>query len=394
MADFIETYVEVTSKVPSPEIYRLWSAITAVSGVMERKAWSEGGAGPVFPNIFTILVGPPASGKDNAINPIRELWSKMQGLHLSPDNLNKATLVKALSESLRTVLNGADTPYIFSSMSVSAPEFGVFFPHYDLEFLSVINDIYLCRPFYQEERIGRGTIKIEKPHMVILSGTQPDYLNAFLPEVAWGMGFTSRLIMIYADSAPPTDFFTESAIDYTSSIEQLKKIFALKGRFMWSRAALEEVNAWNRAGGPPTPEHSRLLHYNGRRTLNVVKLSMISAVSRSQELYVTVDDFERARDWLLDAEAIMPDIFRAMGQKSDQQILADLHLHLYRLWSSVALDKRKPIKTKDIYDFLHTKVTSDKIAKLIDVAEKLGYIRKGQFPDEWVPRTLDHFRTM
>ena len=38
MPDFIETYVQETAKVPSPEIYRLWSAITCVSGVLERKA--------------------------------------------------------------------------------------------------------------------------------------------------------------------------------------------------------------------------------------------------------------------------------------------------------------------------------------------------------------------
>jgi hypothetical protein len=82
-----------------------------------------------------------------------------------------------------------------------------------------------------------------------------------------------------------------------------------------------------------------------------------------------------------------------MGQRSDQQILADLHLYLYRLWSSVALDKRKPLHTKDIYEFLHSRVTHDKISRLMDVAEKLGYIQKGKYPDEWVPRPLGNFGT-
>jgi hypothetical protein len=89
----------------------------------------------------------------------------------------------------------------------------------------------------------------------------------------------------------------------------------------------------------------------------------------------------------------MPDIFRAMGMKSDSQVIADLHYYLYRMWSSVAIHERKPIKDKDIYGFLHTRVPSEKIAKLIDVAEKTGYIKKGPYPGEWIPRPLGDFGT-
>lgn len=371
--------------MPSPEIYRLWSAITAISGVLERKVWTTGSAGPIYPNLFTVLVGPPASGKDNAIRPIRELWSKMQGLNLSPDNVTKAALIDALAKSIRTVMNGSGEPYIFSCMVAPVPEFGVFFTHHDLEFLSVLNHIYVSPPVYKEERRTSGIIEITKPHLVFLAGTQPDYLNTFLPDEAWGMGFTSRLIMVYADSAPPSDLFSFVATKSSDLVFKLRRIFELKGEFVWSKNAIDEINAWNRQGCPPAPTHSKLLHYNGRRALHAIKLSMISAVSRSDELHVTVEDFERAKDWLLDVEAVMPDIFRAMGQRSDQQVLADLHLYLYRMWSSVAVEKRKPLSTKDIYEFLHSRVPSEKIPRMLDVAEKLGYIVKGKYPDEWVP---------
>ena len=120
---------------------------------------------------------------------------------------------------------------------------------------------------------------------------------------------------------------------------------------------------------------------------------MISAASRSPELHVTVEDFERAKSWILEVEVLMPDIFRAMGQRSDSQVIADMHFALYRKWSSVALDKRKPLKDRDLYDFLHTRVPSGNIAKLIDVAEKTGYLRKGTYPDEWIPELLTHVGT-
>ena len=388
MPDWIDDYVRESEKVPSPESYRLWSAITAISGVLERKVWTMGSAGQIFPNLFTFLIGPPGSGKDNAIRPIRELWGKVQGLNISPDNVTKASLIDALAKSLRTVINGSSTAYSFSAMSVPCPELGVFFTHHDLEFLSVINHIYMSPPTYREERRTAGIIEINKPHLVILGGTQPDFLNSLLPEEAWGMGFTARVIMIYADGTLTSDLFAMLTQRASGLSQRLNDIFKYKGEFAWTQQAIDEINAWNNVGCPPTPTHSKLLHYNRRRALHTIKLAMISSAARGPELVVTVDDFERAKDWLITAEVRMPDIFRAMGQRSDTQILADLHFHLYRKWSSVVLSERKPIVTGDIYRFLESRVPSEKIRNLVDVAEKAGYLRRGPYPDEWIPNAI------
>ena len=392
--DWIDEYVRQTAAVPSPETYRLWSAITAISGVLERKVWTTGSAGPIYPGLFTLLVGPPGTGKDNAIRPIRELWSKVKGLNISPDNVTKASLIDSLSRAVRTVMNGSAFPYVFSAMSVPCPELGVFITHHDLEFLSVVNHIFTGLDIYSEERRSSGAIEITKPHLVILGGTQPDFLNSVLPEEAWGMGFTARLIMIYANSAATADLFSPYTIQSDTLSTELNKMFNLKGEFVWSKQAVDEINTWNQAGCPPTPTHSKLLHYNGRRALHAVKLSMISAIARSMELHVTVEDFERAKSWLIEAEVAMPDIFRAMGRRSDSQIIMDLHYHLYKMWSSVALDLRKPIPQEEIYKFLYSRVPSGDIPKIIDTAEKTGYIRKTQYPNEWIPNSFGSFGTI
>jgi hypothetical protein len=121
-----------------------------------------GSAGPICPNLFTLLVGPPASGKSNAIRPIRDLWSSIKQLNLSPDSLTRASLIDALSRAIRTVLTGGEAN-IFSSMAVSCPEFGVLLNNHDLEFLSVINYIWDNPDSYIEERRTLGKIEITKP---------------------------------------------------------------------------------------------------------------------------------------------------------------------------------------------------------------------------------------
>ena len=385
MSDWIDLYVHETREVPSPEIYRLWAATSAISGVLERKVYTTGAGGAIFPHVYTLLVGPPTSGKTLAIRPIRDLWARIKDLNIAPDNVTKASLVDNLARAQRTIMNGNGMPYIFSAMNVASSEFGVFFTHHDLEFLSNINNIFDSPPVYVEERRTSGRIEINKPHLVLLCGTQPDFLNTLLPEEAWGMGFTSRLIMVYSSAALVKDLFSTVTVNANALVKGLSSIAEYKGEMSWSKNAIDEINAWHRAGCPPVPSHSKLNHYCGRRSLHAIKLSMIASAARGGFPNVTVEDFERAKGWLLEAEITMPDIFRAMGQKSDAQIIVDLHYFMWSEYSKRAINDRKPIPQQKIYEFLHSRVTSERIAKLIEVAERTGYINKGVFPDEWIP---------
>jgi len=387
---WIEQFLQETEKIPTPEIFRKWAAITAISGALERKVWINAAGGPIYPNLFTLLVGPPASGKSNAIKPVSELWGKMKGLCKAPDNVTKASMIDALGRAMRTVIhNGGSSATTFCALNVIAPEFGVFFTHHDLEFLSVLNHIYDDPPSYKEERRTVDPVNILRPHMVILAGTQPDYLGTFLPDEAWGMGFASRLIMIYAGECPTGDFFAPYNNQTPELITDLHRIFELDGEFEWEEAARNEINSWRASGCPPRPTHGKLTHYVGRRAVHTAKLAMISCVSRGDEMVITMEDIDNAREWLIENEKNMPDIFKAMNMKSDGQIIKELHHYLYQMYATTSLDKRKPIHEKVIWRFLENKVPSPTIPKIIEGAEKGGYIQRAPYPDEWIPVAMD-----
>ena len=392
MADWINAFVTETKTLPSPEPFRLWSAITAVSGVLERKVWTAASAGPIYPGLYTILVGPPASGKTNSIKLIRELWIKIPDLHIAPDNVTKASLVDSLAKSTRAVVNGTSSALSFSALNVSCGEFGVFFPSYDQEFLSVLTSLYDPLPIYVEERRSHGHVEIIRPHIVILAGTQPDYLGSYMPEQAWGQGFASRLLFVYAQSAPVVDLFSPFTYNMSSLVPQFLQLFELKGQFIWTAAAQAATNAWHQAKGPPTPTHNRLQHYVGRRHVHLVKLAMISAASRSLELVVTAEDVERGIDWLLTAERFMPDIFLAMASKSDEQIILDGHMHFYQIWATRPINQRLPIQEKDLWEYFGRRTTSMNVRNVIDVAVKSGYFIPGKYPGEYLPRPLEEVK--
>lgn len=388
ISDWIDGFVKATNGVPSPEDFRLWTAISTISGALERKTWTEGSARPIYPNLYTLLVGPPGSGKTNAIWKGRELWRGLKGMKVAPDNVTKASLMDVFVKALKTDVNAAGTQMTaYSPLAVACSEFGVFFTSHDTEFLSAINEIYEGPPNYTEERRTSTDVTIVKPNLVLLAGTQPDFLGTFLPEEAWGMGFTSRLIMIFSGEAPKINILGPK-IDHDVShlLPALESIYNLRGEFLWTDEAMTAMNAWGVAGCPPHLEHNKLKHYNARRAVHSVKLSMVAAASRAGSLTVTLEDFERAQDWLLTAEKKMPDIFHSMAQKSDAQVLEDLHMHVYQIYSSVARENRKPIRDEVLHNFLSDRVPSWQVEKIIDLAAKMGLIKPGTMPDEWVPR--------
>ncbi len=381
MPDWIEEFVETTKGVPSPEIFRLWTAISTVAGVLERKTWTSGTARPIFPNQYILLVGPPGSGKTNAIWKGRELWRMTKDMKVAPDNVTKASLLDALENGLRsTMINGEI--FAFTTIAVAASEFGVFVTKHDLEFLSVLNEIYEGPQRFEDDKRTTKSVDLLKPNVNMIAGTQPDFLGSMMPEEAWGMGFASRLVMVYGPEAPPVDIIgSSSSHDIRHLQHDLQRMFELVGEFQWAPEAALALNNWNKSGRAPEPQHQRLRHYNARRAIHIVKLAMASAASRTKELYVAMEDFERAKNWLMAAEEHMPDIFNAMQQKSDALLISEMHLSMFNLYTT---NKRKPITTSMLHIFLSSKVPSERIRHIIDLAEKMGVLQQGVYVDEWI----------
>lgn len=375
MSDWLDSYMEYTDGIPSPEIFRLWSGISTLAGALERRVWVSTSRSVLYPNLFVLLVAPPAVGKSQAITNVHELWHTTKKFHVAPDNVTKASLIDALAaaDGKRVIPTGL---LEYHSLLTASSEFGVLVPAHDLEFLSVLNHIYDNPRSYRENRRSlQNNISITNPQLNIIAGTQPGFLASLLPEEAWSMGFTSRIIMVYAALPPIVSLFEkqDSRKDQFDHLRDRLMIFSdLMGEAKWEPEAQQELERWYRSGQEPVPQHSKLQHYNGRRILHILKLSLISAISRSGELFITMDDMQRARNWLLSVEQVMPDIFRDMTLKSDSQVIQELHFFLWQIW----VKGKKPIHEGRAIHFLQQRVPAEKIERVLDIAVKSQILRR------------------
>lgn len=377
-ADFIDTYLEWTQHVPSPYLFRLWSGIAALAGALERRVWVRAIAKPTYPNLFVLLVASPGVGK-GVIDETDHLWRQVKVLRTAPDSVTSASLLDSLIEARRTVmkLDGSGPEMDYHSLLVAAEEFGVLVPAHDLEFLNRLNRIF-TNP--EDLRVRRKYIKEEvnilRPQLNILAGTQPGYLASLLPEEAWVMGFTQRLLMIYAQNGPSPELFAEDEDREEREgelIAHLTTAASLRGLMRWEPEAAELIKSWDASGGEPRPKHLRLVHYIKRRTQFMLKLMMISSTSRNTELTITPFDYTRALTWLTNAESAMPDVFREMTQKSDSHVMQELVYCVFRLYMK---EQKKPVHKSRIWNFLQDRAPSEKIPRLIEMAEQAGYLTR------------------
>lgn len=398
-SDLITDFMSLTEGAVSPHLFRLWSGISLVAGALERRVWAQVGDFLTYPNLYVVLVAPPGVGKQ-IIEVTQDLWTSTvepgtttsPAFHPAPDSVTKASLLDVLSESKRSFLPSKGPLVVYHSLLVAAEEFGVLLPDYDQEFIANLNKIF-NNPLNYRERRRTSVVKkldIDMPQLNILAGATPSYFVGTFPEEAWSTGFARRIIMVYSSETPFKELFEESpgrATHRANLLDRLSYLAGLYGQILWREEAAARLAEWHRAGngkgGPPVPTHSKLEHYSRSRTMHAIKLAMVSAVSRTGELVIDLLDVDRAIGWLVEAEALMPDIFRAMTGKSDVQILEELHYFVQQQWMR---NRQKAVTGESIRRFLSARIPHDKIESLIGVAHRANIVARVEGADLWLPR--------
>jgi hypothetical protein len=117
--------------------------------------------------------------------------------------------------------------------------------------------------------------------------------------------------------------------------------------------------------------------------MNIMKLSGISVASRGEGMVIELVDLQRAMSWLLGAERVMPDIFRAMVGKSDQAIIEELHR-----WAlaKYIMEKNQPLDSQLVWKFVAERAPSDKVKFIIDAAEQQGALNRLAGTNKFTPK--------
>jgi hypothetical protein len=367
---WIASFIAETSNLGAPTIWRQWAAISVIAAVLEQRVWLQTSS-PLYPNLYLMIVGPPGTGKTRTLRVAKRLLLTIPEFGLAPTSVTFPALVDAMDLCKRTIaIPGSDEVQEYNSIYICAEELGAFIHKWDEEMIKGLSAFYDVDPYAQNRRTNDLKIKIDRPQVNMICACTPQDLLKLMPDVAWGQGFTSRTIMIYSPERLKVDDFARRPPPKLHNLSfDLNIIHNLSGEFHATKEYISRVNSWIDQGEPPIPKHPKLLHYISRRKVNIYKLSMVASVDRSNALVLREEDFNRAYNWLCEAESLMPEIFKTGAVNLDAQAMDEIRHFV------MAADRGKGVEEHKITYFARDKIQISMIKHMLDIMEGTGMLR-------------------
>lgn len=365
--NWLDAYLEVTLNTEPRETYRKWVAISTIASVLQRKCWLEWGTLTFYPNLFIVLVGPPAARKGTAMADGKYFLDRLC-IRTAADETSRQALVRALQASSATHQSPTGIVSHHCSLSVFSTELTVFMGYDDKEMLAALCDLFDCKDRFLKDTIGRGEEEVPNVWVNLLGATTPSQLQVSVPSGFVGSGFTSRVIFVYEDEksrvvVKPSLSPEQKALRERMLLD-LEDIHTLCGPFQpdqnfENRYALWRMDADENCHFPDP----RLEYYAQRRPLHLFKLCMVHSAARSDSMILTQEDLERSISVLEEAEKKMPQVFAGLGANP----LASVQYRLRKL-----LEERGTVSLSEVARTFETDASHTQLSEAIAALESMG----------------------
>lgn len=366
MGSWIESFVDYTANTEGAPIFRRWAAISTIAAVLEQKVFIQTTA-PLYPNLYVFLVGRAGIGKSRTISAALEFVRELPEIHLGPTSMTAAVLVDHLVEAKRQIVQLPDPMIEYNSLYLAPDELTAFMHEYEAQIIAELTTFYDVQPYSQSRRVGDIRIKIAKPQINLITGVTPSNLLRILPEFAWEQGFSSRVILIYSEDRPMVDVLGSTrSLRPADMLHDLKVINGLTGGFAWTKEFHKSTNDWRLLEKDHAPQHPKLAHYNARRFAHFLKLCMVACVDRGNSMELNLEDFNRASQWLLEAEIHMPRVFEIGSASRDSQAMDEI-VHFIKKYP-------KGISDQHVMRFARDKIPAREVEKVIEVMVRSGML--------------------
>jgi hypothetical protein len=389
----LDSHLEFTAQTESPTQFHRWTFLSAVGASLGRRVWLPFGHRRVYPNMYCLLVGVPATRKSTAIAICRglledSLFNKFAFTRTTREKFlidfedgfdvrkadGKIDMVKLLDAP---IIADPNAPLV-REVYISCSEFVDFIGRNATNFIDLMTNLWDNLPSYQERLKNSKSVNIMNPTVSLLGGITPSTLAEALPPSVVGQGFMSRLILVFSNPSktritwpPPPDEKVQAEL-----VDFFRKCQTLQGEAKLHKDASDLLDRIYQSW--PNLNDIRLQYYCGRRFEHLLKLCMICAACRGT-LHITADVVIEANTILTYTERNMHLALGEFGEsrnsKAAQKVmesiaLADKPLDFNAIWKTVSMDLERRVQLQEL---LQNLVQADKL-ELIHVDNK-AYVK-------------------
>lgn len=303
--------------------YHVWSAISAIAALLERRVWINlGGLGQIYPNLFITLCGGPGTGKSTSSRVACDFIKKLnkalgegsKGVFFGPDKVTPAALFTKFRQTIKTVIPEGGAPFEQCAMYLHSTELSTMIR--DIGGGSLSDDLlkfYDCDDLFEKDLVG-GTIRVPNPCLNFLADTTPSFLSGFLPREESGTGLTARII--FATELGRVDM-DEEVPDGDKRLHQqilngMARVYRMSGAYRISDGAKSYWSGFYRDHQErlfTLNDGSYMRNFYARKATHVRKVAMVLSASRNSDRIILADDYRRAIELIEEAEPFMDKSF-------------------------------------------------------------------------------------
>lgn len=345
-SSFIRAYLQFTQFIEPPEVWNYWTAVSVIAGALQGKCYFDMGAFEWSPNFYTLLIGPAGSGKSTAINCGMRLLKNVKGVHMGSESLTWQSMVDEFLEASAggTGIRSRGGMRKHSSVTYALGELGTFLDPRDKQLMSTLTALWGGDGGDDFKRRTRrdGGRTVDRPWLNLLAGATPAWIVDNLPPSLIGTGFTSRCILVYAESKKNIVAYPRRAAEEQGSghvwnmrdllVEDLTKIAKLQGEFTLSEDAYRMGTTWYEQFSRQPPVGLSPDDFGGylnRRQAHAHKVAMCLSAAQGDSMIVEGRHLEEAITILSATEKAMPAAISGMHDELKPQLRIEETLRKY-----------------------------------------------------------------
>lgn len=396
MDNFLQEYLSYTSGTEVPTFFNRWCCLSGIGALLGRQ-YSLAHVGKLIqPNLYMMLIGSPGTRKNTAINGMRGLLLQAGYDTIAADKTTKEkflmdlagligdeeldskypkknsgrSLEAELTEYLNTNLWGTgddnDSTKPPAEVFIVAPEFNDFLGNGNIEFISLLGNLWDYDGIYKSRIKNGKSIAINDPTISIAGGNTPTGFSLAFPTEIFGQGFFSRLLLVYGEPTGKKIAFPiapkkENTEHIVRCMKEIKaKSIGVATLTGGAEKLLEKIyNKW------PGIDDIRFDSFANRRFTHLLKLCLIVSALYYDKI-ITERHVVVANTILTHTEYLMPKALGEFGKARN----SDVAHKVIRLLESSTI----PLTGVEIWE--HVDRDLDKMSQLTDMLISLQQAKK------------------
>lgn len=308
---WLRRYLEYTAGHEAPEDFHLWVGLTVLGAALRRNIWFDNVFYRLYPNLYTVLISPPAVCKKSTCIDIgiRLLRTAETDVVIISEKITPEAIFVALAKSKIEKKESEGVVIRKAAHGLfNAPELTVFLGReaYNESLIILLTRLYDCPDFLDSATKGKGVLELKNVFTSMLGATTPSEISKAIPESATGGGFVSRVTFVSRDISTrsfPFPIMADPTIKDLLAAQLAKIAREVSGGFVFSDTGREWYRDYYN-------KHKADLHKKGPATERqpdlIIKVAMILTISEGatgdSPLLLEPDTLERAQNIMSSVE--------------------------------------------------------------------------------------------